>query len=278
MTASDQTRAAAYSFLSSEWVERFGSIGFLAKGVLYAVIGAIAASVGFAGGAEGDASSQGAIAQLSEQSYGTVLLSLLAVGLAGYALLRLLHAFINPSGEDGMKGVVMRISYVVRFVIYGGLTFYAISEITGSGGGGGGSGSSQQLTGRLLELPGGRFLVAIIALVMFGVAISQLKDAWTRDFMDQLRQPTGTQKSVTRWAGVAGHVTRGLVFGTVGVLFGQAALQSDSSEAGGVDKAIQTLAGSGAGLPLLTLIGAGFFCYAVYCVAMARWGTMRTAG
>lgn len=271
-SAEQQAKDAA----RSPWVERLGRLGFAAKGVLYIVIAAIAASVGFGSGGD-QASQTGAISQLSQQSYGTVLLVLLAIGLAGYALLRLVHTFTNPSGEDGSKGVAMRLSYFARFLIYGGLTVFTIVQVTDSGSGGGG-GSSQQLTSRLLNLPAGRLIVAAIAIILFAVAFYQLKNAWTAGFMEQITRASASQRRAIEILGRIGHAARGIVFGTVGVLFARAALQSDSSEAGGVDKALQTIASSPAGPTVLTLVAVGLACFGLFCLSVARWGTARTAG
>lgn len=260
-----------------DWVEKLGSAGFAAKGVLYLTIAAIAGSVGFGsggGGGGGEASQTGAIRQLSQESYGTVILVVLAIGLAGYALLRLVHVWVNPSGEDGAKGVVMRISYLIRAVIYGALTFYTVQILTGGGGGGGGG--SQQLTARVLQWPGGQWLVGGAALVLFGVAAFQLKKAVTREYMDQVHV-AGTKETAVEWSGAVGHAARAVLFGTIGVLLAQAALQSDASESGGLGTALQELASTGAGTGLLTAIAVGVAGYGIWCLAMAAWGTTRHA-
>lgn len=276
---SDQNAAEekAEEAARSPWVERLGTMGIATHGVIYLLIAAIAGSVGFGGGGGGgQASSTGAISRLADQSYGTVLLAIVAVGLAGYGLLRLLQAFTNPDGEDGLKGALTRASYVIRFFIYGGLTFYTLRQLFGGGGGGGGS--ETKLTGQLLELPGGRFLVGIVALVMLGVGAYQLYSGVTQKFMDRLGDANAKQTKIARILGTIGHLARGVVFGTVGVLFARAALQSDSSEAGGVDKAIDTISSTPAGPWVLTVIALGLACYGAYNLALARWGIAKHAG
>lgn len=275
-SATDDAKRQARQAARSPWVERLGTWGFASKGVLYLVIAAIAGSVGFASDGE-QASQTGAISQLSEQSWGTILLIFLAVGLAGYALLRLLHLFTNPSGEDGGKGIVKRLSYLARFLLYGALTVYTAAELTG-GDNGGGDGRSGQLTRQLLDLPAGRLIVAAIAVVMLGVAGFQLKNAWTSDFMSQITKASGSTRRWIEIIGRIGHGARGVVFGTIGVLFVRAAMQADSTEAGGVDKALQTIASSTFGPTLLTLVALGLAAFGLFSLAVARWGTARTAG
>lgn len=252
------------------YVDRMAELGFAAKGVLYITIGAIAASVGVATSEDADA--VGAIKQLSQYTFGTIILIALAVGLAGYALLRLLHVFLNPSDEDGVRGVIERLSYLVRSTVYGGLTVITVRTLLGSGGGGGDS--EQQLTQRALELPMGRWLVAGAALVLVVVALSQFAHAVTRDFMEQATT-SGSRRTLMRWTGVIGHAARGVLFGTIAWLLAQAALQSDSSDAGGTDAAIQELAVTGGGTVLLLAVALGVVTYGVWCLAMAAWGDPR---
>lgn len=261
---------AAGQAAQSPWVERLGKAGFAAKGVLYLVIAATAGSVGLGGG--GEASQTGAIETLASQSYGTAILVILAFGLAGYALLRLVHVFVDPSGEDGAKGVAMRISYAIRAVVYGGLTWVAIQALTGDGGGSG----SEQLTATVLGWPFGAWLIGAAAVVLAVVGIFQIKKAFTREFMDQVHA-TGTAQTVTKWAGTIGHAARGLLFGTIAVLLARAALQSDASESGGLSQAFQELASTPAGTSLLTATAIGVAGYGVWCLAMTAWGTARRA-
>lgn len=270
-TARADISDAADDAANSPWVERLGKAGFAAKGVLYLVIAATAGSVGLGGG---EASQSGAIEQLGEQSFGTAILVVLAVGLAGYALLRLVHVVVDPSGETGAKGVVMRISYAIRAAVYGGLTWTTIQVIGGSSGGGGGG--EEQQTQQVLQLPLGRLLVGGAAAVLVIVGLLQLKKAFTREFMEQVHA-TGRARTVTVWAGTIGHAARGLLFGTIAVLMARAALQSDASESGGLSQAFQELASTPVGTSLLTATAIGVAGYGVWCLAMAAWGTARRA-
>lgn len=259
---------------ASPAVKTMGRLGFAALGLLYITVGLIAGSVGV--GTSEDADSTGAINQLSQNSFGTIILVVLTVGLASYAVLRLIHVVVNPSGEDGAKGAAKRIGYLVQAVVYGSLTIYTIGLLTGGGGGGGGGDSEQSATARALELPFGAWLVGGVALILVAVAITQLKRAITQDFMDQAATG-GRARALMRWTGTIGHAARAVLFGTIAWLFAQAALRSDSSEAGGTDAAIQELATSAGGTILLLTVALGVVCYGVWCLTMARWGDPRHA-
>jgi Domain of Unknown Function (DUF1206) len=71
-----------------EWLARGG---FAARGVIYGVIGILALELALGSGGQ-NASQQGALKTIARQPFGKMLLILVAIGLAGYALWRLTHA------------------------------------------------------------------------------------------------------------------------------------------------------------------------------------------
>ena len=62
-----------------------------------------------------------------------------------------------------------------------------------------------------------------------------------------------------------------MALGTVGALFGAAALTSDSAKAGGLDAALHELAGLPFGAVLLAAVALGFIAFGVYCFVRARF-------
>ncbi len=268
----DDVTQQAREVAHGRWLEQVGSAGFVAKGLLWVVVGLLVASLSAGGG---QASQQGAIRRIESLPFGAALLVALAVGLGGYALLRLVHVVTDPSGEEGWRSAVSRLTNVFRVAVYGGLCATTVMHLLGSGGSGGGS--EQQLTRRALELPGGRVLVGIAALVVLGVAVHQGHRGWTRDFLDQLTDGGQRVRRAMTIAGVSGHLARAVLLGTVSVLLIRAALESDSSEAGGIGEAAGEIAGTPVGMLLLPVLGLGLVGYGLYVAGLARWGTARTA-
>src|SRR5205807_4980819 len=78
------------------WLAR---AGLLARGVVYGVIGAIAIAVA-AGTGTSPANQQGALEIIAGQPLGSVLLGLLAAGLAGYSAWRLTRAVTGHGREE----------------------------------------------------------------------------------------------------------------------------------------------------------------------------------
>jgi hypothetical protein len=91
------------------WLVPFGRTGFAANGLVYLIIGVLAmqAAVGL-GGETADPG--GALGRLLQVPLGRALVALLGLGLAGYAMWRLLQALLDSKhkGSDP-QGLVQRV-------------------------------------------------------------------------------------------------------------------------------------------------------------------------
>src|SRR5215217_9094739 len=148
-----------------EWLAR---AGLVSRGVIYAIIGVLAIKLALGDGGK-TTNQKGALETIVQQPFGKVLLILTAVGLAGYAIWRLVRAAIGhgPEASDDTKE---RIAGFASGIAYASLCVTAISILIGSGGG---SGSPDEATGGVLDWPGGPVLVAIAGLIMIGVGLDQ---------------------------------------------------------------------------------------------------------
>lgn len=257
----------------SPLVERLGRAGLVAKGVIYTIVAILALQVALGRGGQ-TTGQQGALAALAAQPFGRTLLALMALGLAAYALWRLAQFVLDPQGGDDAKAKALRVSYLLRALFYAALCVTAVRLLIGSGGGGDGT---QQAASGLLGLPGGRFAVALIGLVIAAVGLYQGRKGLTREFVEDLRtdaMSAAERRWVTR-LGVLGYLARAAVFALIGFFFVQAALRRDPGEAGGLDAALAELAAAPAGPWLLALVAAGLLAYGVFCFALARYGRIR---
>lgn len=251
-------------------MESLGRLGYAVKGVLYALLGVLALQAALG---EGDPEgSTGALATVANSSFGSILLTLIAIGLAAYALWRIALAFLDPEGEgtDG-KGLAKRAFYLVSAASYGLLAFVAYQIL--SGGGGGNGGGTQERTATLLSQPFGRWLVGLAALGILAYGVRQFVRAYKSSFMDKfdLEGVAAHHRDLVRRAGQAGLAARGVVYLIVGGFMGQAAIQSDASEARGLDGALSVLQQQPFGPYLLGLVAIGLVGYAVYCWTNARY-------
>jgi hypothetical protein len=245
-----------------------GRAGLLARGVVYGVIGAIALAVAAgAGGSPTD--QQGALAMISRQPLGSVLLALLAAGLAGYSAWRLTRAVTGHGREESDSGFD-RIAAAASGLSYLALCIVAI-EILFSAGGAGGSSSKQ--TGGVLGWPAGPELVAIAGAVLIGVGLYQGYKGLAMKFMETSRTEEMEAPVRRTYAilGALGHVARAAVFVLVGYGVIRAAIDYDPRRATGLDGALRELAHASYGPELLGLVAAGLIAFAVYSIADARY-------
>jgi hypothetical protein len=273
-------RARAAAGEAAPWVERLARLGYAAKGVVYLIIGGIAARAAFGSG-ERVEGSQGALRTILEQPFGRALLGLTALGLAGYALWRFVQAALDPEhkGTDA-GGAAKRAGYAISGVIHVGLALAAVRMVMGGGGGQGGGDSADHWTAVLMRQPAGRWLVAAVGLGIMAYGAYALYRAYAVKLDRQLDLSRMGPEART-WAvraGRAGIAARGVVFLVMGFFLLRAALQFDPSEARGLDGALQTLQQASYGPWILALVALGLAAYGVYQLVEARYRRIQPQG
>lgn len=256
------------------WMVPLARLGYLAKGVVYAVIGVLALQVAFGSGGK-TTDTQGALATLAQGSWSKALLAVVAVGLVGYVLWRVVQAWMDPDGKGtGAKGLALRGFYLVSAAIHTFLALAAFRLVLGTGGAGtSGDQSAQSWTARLMSQPFGQALVAVVGLVIAGMGVWQVYKAWKEKFRKKLRLDT-LRPQQAEWAvriSKLGILARGGVFVLIGGFLVQAALTANPRRARGLDGALEALAAQPHGTVLLALAAAGLVAYAVYMAVEARY-------
>jgi len=252
------------------WYAWLARAGLVAKGASFGIVAVLAIKLALGDGGRA-ASREGALHTLAGETFGAVVLSLLALGFAAYALWRFVEAWAAP-GDDAKKWA-KRLGSVGRGLIYAGLAFSAAKILAGAGGSGSQDEKAHQATATLLSWPAGTWLVGIGGAVVIGAGLWNLYRGLARKFEDKWL--TGEMSApARRWggrAGAVGHVARAVVFGLIGVFVIRAALEYDPKEAIGLDGALQKLAGAAYGPYLLGATAAGLLAYGLYCLVDARY-------
>ena len=257
------------------WVELMARFGYAAKGVVYIVVGGLAvqAAVGGGGGTTGG---EGALRTIAGQPFGQLLLWVMALGLAGYALWRLVQAALDVEGHGtGAKGVVIRGGFLASGAVHGLLAVYAFGLATGNGGGGGGG--TESATAKVLAHPFGAWVVGLAGVAVIGYGVVAAHQAWTRKYREGVAFGNLDHR-VQRWidrAGRLGLAARAVVFTLIGVFLIKAAVQSNPSQARGLDGALETLAAQPHGPWLLGVVALGLVCYGVWCLVKGRYRVFR---
>jgi Domain of Unknown Function (DUF1206) len=261
------------------WYAVLARTGLVAKGVSYGLVGVLAVALAL-GAAGGQATSrQGALEKLAANGFGKVVLALLAIGFAAYAIWRFVQAVAerDDPGEGETKGAAKkwgkRAGYVGRGLIYAGLTTSTVKILLGSGGGQSQTGKAHKTTAVVLSWPAGTWLVGIAGAVIVGVGLWNLYRGVARKFEDRWR--TGEMgEQARKWGarvGLVGHVARAVVFSLIGIFLVKAAIDYNPKDAIGLDGALRKLADASYGPYLLGLTAAGLVAYGLYCLVDARY-------
>ncbi len=176
-------KAAGNDVVNSRAFEVLSRVGFVARGAVYAIIGILAFRLAVGQGGK-ITNQQGAFHTVAHQSFGHVLLVLLAIGLGGYSFWRLVRAGLGH-GPEGSDSGFDRIAALASGIAYGVLCFIAIEVLMGSNGG---SGNAHKTTGGVLGWPGGTWIVGIAGVVMIGVALYQGYRGVTQSFLEDSKQ------------------------------------------------------------------------------------------
>ena len=240
----------------------------MARGIIYILIGWVAVLVAL-GHRSHEADQQGALQLLAGKPYGAVSLWLLGIGIAAYALWRLSEAAYGVAGEGNRAGP--RLRSLARAVIYAGLAYLTFQVISGTHGSQ--SGQQQDFTARVMQHPGGRWLVGVAGLIIVIIGLVLSMEGIRRRFMRYLRtsQMSSRTRRVVRLLGTIGTVARGVVVALVGIGVIDAAVSHNPASSGGIDKALLTLRNQPAGPVLLMLAALGLVIFGLYGLCEARW-------
>jgi hypothetical protein len=262
-------RSAGNSFVRSRVFEILARAGFVARGLIYGIIGLLAFDLAVGNGGK-ITNQQGAMRTLEHQPFGHVLLVLLAIGLAGYSIWRLLRACLGH-GPEGTDRGIERLGALGSGIVYAVLCAIAVSLLVGSNSGK--TSGAKQATSGVFGWPAGHWLVGIAGLVMVGVAVYQLIRGLGRKFLDDSKteQMGPATKAFITWFGTVGHVARAIVFGLVGVFLLKAAIDYKANEAIGLDGALAKLYDQPYGPWILGAVAAGLVVFGIFSLTEARY-------
>jgi hypothetical protein len=261
-------RSAGTTIVQTRAFELASRAGFIARGIVYAIIGLLALDVAIGHGGK-ITNQQGALRSIEQQPFGHVLLSLVAAGLGAYAVWRLLRAALGH-GPEGADHGIERLGAVGSGIAYAALCAIAVHLLTGSSNK---SGNTQQTAGGVFGWPAGRWIVGAAGLVMIGVGIYQLIRGIGRKFLDDSKTER-MSPVIRKWftpCGVVGHVARAIVFGLVGIFLLKAAVDYKANEAIGLDGALAKLYHQSYGPGLLGLVAAGLIVFGLFSIAESRY-------
>jgi len=249
-----------------EWLAR---AGFISRGLIYGIIGILAIKLAVGSGGA-TTNQQGALKTIAHQPFGKVLLTLVAIGLGGYALWRFVRAALGHGPEDTDSGFD-RVAALASGIVYAALCVIAVEILLGSGSSS--SGNASKPTAGVLGWPAGTWLVGLAGAVLIGIGLYQGYKGISQDFLDDSKteQMSPLVRTWITWIGIVGYLARMVVFALVGIFLIKAAIDYDPNKAVGLDGALAKIVHASYGPVLLGVVAAGLIAFGVYSLTDARY-------
>jgi hypothetical protein len=258
------------------WIRRFGRFGYMAKGVVYGMIGVLAALAAF--GPRGDTTgTSGALQSISEMPFGEVVLWIIGIGLIGYIAWDFIKAIKDPENEGtDAKGLIKRTGYFISGIIYANLAFGALKLASHTGNAGGGD-SEKTISAKLMEQPFGVWLVGIVGAIIIGYGLYELLSGIKEKFMEKFKtyEMNDKELKVARISGKMGLIARGVVLSMVGFFFIETAYTHDPNQSKGLGGALGEMASQSFGQFLLAMVAVGLILYGIYQIIRGRYQHMN---
>lgn len=234
-------------------------LGLVAKGTLYALLTVLAAQIAFGNGAEAD--SQGALRAIAGKPLGSVILSVLALGFAGYAGWQAHAAWTADEWRE-------RLPPIGRCAVWAALSTSAVRFLMRAGTP---PNSEESLTARLLDLPPGQLLVGALGLAVVAIGVSFLRHLRDHRYIDSLRPLPARTRRIVKVVTVTGITAKAGVYALAGAFLVRAAVRHQPGAGVGLDGALSAVAREAYGTYVLVAVTGGLAAYAVWCWVRARY-------
>jgi formate hydrogenlyase subunit 3/multisubunit Na+/H+ antiporter MnhD subunit len=255
----------------SPWVEGLARFGIVAQGVSFMLVGALAVKLALGEGGKAT-DRHGALRTLAQDGFGRLAVIALAIGFGAYALWRLAQVFLGHDVEEpgAREKMSKRLTSLGKAALYGILCAVAVSILIGEKGNGN---EEEDATKGILGWPGGRWIVAAIAVAIAAAALWNFYRAVSGQYKDSLKKEEMSAAAL-RWTtriAFAGLMARAVVFGIVSWFFFNAAADYNANKARGLDGALRKLTDAPYGKWLLGIVAAGLFAYGLFCLIQAKY-------
>lgn len=244
----------------ASWVPPLARLGYAANGVVYLLVGWIAIKAALASGTP--QGSTGALASLTHDRGGHLMLMVVAVGLLAYVIWRLVQALLDPENDGrNAHGAAKRVGHLISGLLYLSLAWTAWQ--LGHSGKGGSDKGQQVWVSHLMDKPMGTWLVMLAGVVLAIYGVRQIYKAWQNKLGTRMSSAGARIEMFGRF----GTAARGFVMIAVGWFLFNAGHHHRADQAAGT-KDVLNMLGHGW---LLALVGFGLFAYGIYQGAKAMY-------
>ena len=253
------------------WVSRVVRLGYVAKGVIYSLIGLLAMRVGFGlrGGRLTDPG--GVLMQLLRQPFGLIVLTVIGVGIMGYTAYYLVEAIADLRGKGGgWRGWLDRSLTIIKSVFYGLIGVQALRIVFF---GGRPNSNPEDQARMVMRLPLGSVLLVLIGIGIAIYGVTQIKMALQGGVDEDI--DVARVRREARWLlpfGRAGAAARGVILVLMGLALASSGWSRDPSDADGYREVLLAIASINPWL--LAAMGAGLLSFGLYQLCHARYAKL----
>jgi hypothetical protein len=251
------------------WLELLARWGFIANGIVYLIVGALALRWALGeGGRLTDP--EGAFVTIQKE-YGNAFLIALIPGFFSYAVWRVLAAIYDGDGDGSdAAGIANRVFGVIKGSLYAALGVDAIRLSFGTFNG------SQGWATKLASTSAGAPLMFVVGAGLCVFACYEMYRAYRAQLSQGLRLHAISSRTREWIVGISrfGIAARALVIGAFGWLVVRSVMSGHPARTPRPTETIHTAAHSE---PLLyVLIGAGLIAYGAYLIVLSRYRNVQT--
>ncbi len=260
------------------WELWTGHAGYLAEGVVYVLMGTFALLADLERRRQPNGS-QGALAELGRTSIGKALLALLVLGLAAFVLWQMLLAIVDPehrNERNGPRHWLARLRHLCSGIFYTVLVTEAAWTLFGLAALDGGP-AQLRWSLRVLQFPAGRVAVGMVGAGIGVFAVQQFYRAVTSDKSKRVDLSHARWRWLINALGAFGYLSRGVLFGLVGLYVIGEAWRFDPHYSNGIGGALGALARRPYGGWLLGTLATGLMSYGLFQTLKERYRLFRNS-
>ena len=257
-------------------IEPLARLGYASKAIVYGIVGVLALLAATnRGGAITDRS--GALRAILSRPLGNTLLFVLAIGLCGYALWRVLDAVFDPDRRGTrFNGLVTRIGSIGRAIVYGGLGVEAFRLAAGLRTSRGDA--TRTWAARILEWPLGEWILGLAGAIVVAYGVAQIRKALvghTHKDIDLSPVPPAMRDPLLK-IGRFGVGARAVIIVALGFFLLRAAITHNPREAHGLRESLVDLVNLFEGRWVLVVLALGLTAYGIDQALHARCRRIRS--
>lgn len=253
-----------------KWIKPLARAGYSARGLVYLIIGLLAIFAAI-GSAEKE-NTKGAVEKLFQQPFGTAIIWILVVGLAGYVMWRLIQSLLDTDDHGWKpKGLAVRLGLLASAATYSTLILYCLS-LLGVFSSDGGSGSRGPVGDTIAGFVGASMVSLGLAIIFAGVAIAHWYKAFTQKYEEHFQADDDEMRFIHP-VSMTGLIARGVVFAVISLLLFYRFLSDGGSRTSppGIKDAMNFIQGLPMGNVLLLVLGLGIVAFSAYSFIEAKW-------